>query len=51
MRLFVTPYEQIWGIELEGDAPRGMGVLRGFSRLCPSGRGLLSLLGVLEFGS
>ena len=30
---------------------RGMGGLRGFSRNCPSGRGLLSLPGVLEFGS
>ena len=49
MRLFVTPYEQILGIELEGDS--GMGVLWGFSRNCSSGRGLLSLLGVLEFGS
>jgi hypothetical protein len=35
----------------EGDKPRGMGVLWGFSRNGPSERGILSLPGVLEFGS
>ncbi len=45
MRLFFTPYEQIWGIEREGDS--GMGVLWGFSRNCPSERGIAFAAGSL----